>query len=490
MASDKPRVVPPWMVGARLTFGLLLLADAVLEWQPGTYQVFDSIIYSNASVSPEPLRSLLVAVAELVGRQPAIANGVLAGLETVLAAAVLLGLWTSAALLLSLPLFLGIWVIGQGVGLPFAQGTTDLNSGIPYLLVAALLWFGRSWERFSVWQWVHRDQARLRSRARLVALASGLALIVVAVGTWGSVAAVDRTPGVASPPAVGGAALVFDPQLGADVLFGGCNALTCSDQTWLWFGHYWRRESIGQGPPAIGYAGAAYDSAIQGVVLFGGAGSQGLGAALDSTWDWNQRWRQAPTTGAPSGRRFAALGYDPLTRQLLLVGGDTAAGKPLAGTWVLSGRTWTRLAVGSGPGPLTAAAMAWDARSQSLILYGGSDEAGRLGGTWSWNGAGWSKLSPSRSPGPLAYEAMASNPLTGTVILYAGVGAKQPTWTWSGSDWMPLRSASSPGVYSFESMAEAPDGRGVLLFGGASSHGSGFSSQTWLWSAAGWTRVS
>ncbi|NNM96828.1 MAG: hypothetical protein HKL89_04400, partial [Candidatus Dormibacteraeota bacterium] len=157
MEPDRRRMVPAWMVGARLAFGLLLLADAVLEWQPSTYQVFDSIIYSNASVSPEPLRGLLVTVAQLVSHQPAVANGVVAALETILAVSVLLGLWTGATLLLSLPWFLGIWIIGQGAGLPFAQGTTDLNSGIPYLLVATLLWFGRSWERLSIWEWVHAD---------------------------------------------------------------------------------------------------------------------------------------------------------------------------------------------------------------------------------------------------------------------------------------------------------------------------------------------
>ena len=490
MEPNRPRMVPTWMVGARLTFGLLLLANAVLEWQPGTYQVFDSIIYSNASVSPEPLRGILVIAAQMVSHQPAVANGILAALETILAGSVLLGLWTSAALLLSVPLFLGIWIVGQGIGLPFAPGTTDLNSGIPYLLVTTLLWFGRSWERFSIWEWVHSDRLLTPNRSRIAALASGLALFVLALGTWGSVAAVEQAPGVASPPAVGGAALAFDPQMGADVLFGGCNALTCSNQTWLWFGHYWRQEPIGQGPPSIGYASAVYDPGLTQVVLFGGAGAQGLGAALNRTWEWGQQWRQATTPIAPSGRRFAAMGYDPLTHQLLMVGGDDAAGNPLAGTWVLSGSNWRRLAVGPSPGALTAAAMAWDARSGTLLLYGGSDETGRLGDTWSWNGSQWSKLHPSRSPGPLAYEAMSSNPLNGTVLLYAGAGAKHPTWTWTGTDWMPLGSATYPAVYSFESMAPAPDGRGVLLFGGATSRASGFSAQTWLWSTAGWSRLS
>ncbi|MHB1525231.1 MAG: hypothetical protein ACYCZN_02935 [Candidatus Dormibacteria bacterium] len=484
-----PPMVPAWMVGARLTFGLLLLADAVLEWQPGTYQVFDSIIYSNASVSPEPLRGALVAAAQLVSHQPALANGILAAVETALAVCVLLGLWASAALLVSVPLFLGIWVVGQGAGLPFAQGTTDLNSGIPYLLVAILLWFGHSWERASVWQWVHADSALHSRRAIIGAVSSLLALTLLGFGTWGSVASIERSPGVASPPAVGGAALTFDPRLGVDVLFGGCNALTCSDQTWVWGGHYWRRVSASGGPPAIGYAAAAYDPALSRVMLFGGAGSQGLGAALASTWEWNQGWREPATAAAPSGRRFAAMGYDPLTHQLVLVGGDTSGGRPLSGTWTYHSGTWHQLSVGGSPGALTAAAMAWDARSGTLILYGGSDGAGRLGGTWSWNGTTWTRLHPSRSPGLLAYESMSSDPLNGTVLLYAGAGARQRTWTWTGTDWTPQTSASSPSVFSFESMAPAPDGRGVLLFGGATSQGSGFSAQTWLWSAAGWSRV-
>lgn len=58
------------MVVARLTFGLLVLTDSVLEFQPGTYQVFNSLLYSNASVSPQPLRSALVFAAQVVAHNP------------------------------------------------------------------------------------------------------------------------------------------------------------------------------------------------------------------------------------------------------------------------------------------------------------------------------------------------------------------------------------------------------------------------------------
>ena len=470
--------------------GVLLLIDAVLEFQPGTYQVFNSLFYSNASVSPQPLRAILVFAAQLTAHQPAVWNGVLAALETALGVSIAAGILAEVSLLACLPLFLGIWIFGQGVGLPFAQGTTDLNSGPVYLMLALVLWLGHSWRRFSVYSWVRPGGHPVPARLRVVT-AIGLALsIALAALTWGSISSAESRPGQAGPAQVGGAALAFDAQTGEDLLFGGCNYLTCTNQTWLWDGHRWLPATPRANPPPMGYSSAAFDPADDGVIMFGGATEQGLGPALSTTWSWDQGWRTVTSAPPPPGRRFPALAYDPASKQLVMFGGDDAAGDPLSGTYILGASGWHRVRLAVEPAARTAAAMAFDPRLGELILYGGSDEAGRLAGTWAWNGTGWNRLNSVRSPGPLAYVAMATDPVNESVLLYAGAGAKATTWEWGRQGWMPLRVRHSPAVYSFMAMAEAPAGRGVLLFGGATSHGSGFSSETWMWNGSQWTKLS
>lgn len=482
--------VPVWMAVVRVLFGVLLFVDAILEFQPGTYQVFNSLLYSNASVSPEPLRGALILAAQIVAHNPSAWNGALAGLEAALAICVLLGIWGRLALLLSLPLFLVIWVFGQGMGLPFAAGTTDLNSGIPYFLISVLLLSGHSWERASVWAWVQRPGTPRTPRFRIAVAGSLAAALVLGLLTWGSVSLYSRTPGQNGPPAVGGASLTFDPQADLDVLFGGCNAVTCSNSTWLWDGHRWVRASTAVSPPQLGYSGTGYDPHGNRVVLFGGAGAQGLGPAQSSTWTWDQGWTRLRPATSPAGRRFAAVGFDPVTGQLIMFGGDDATGRPLAGTWVLIRGTWVRLAPADSPSPRTASAMAWDPARRELILYGGSDGSQRLGDTWAWDGSNWSPIASSRAPGPIAYAPMSTDPLSGSVLLFTGLGHRYSTWELGAAGWVPQHTVASPPTYSFSAMAPDPAGRGVILFGGATSAGSGFSSQTWIWTAAGWNRLS
>ena len=479
--------LPLWLPLVRVSLGLLLLADAALEYQGGTYQVFDGILYSNASVSPEPLRSLLVIAAQLVARNPAIANGTLAGLEAMLGLAITAGSYAEPALIAAIPLFLLIWVFGQGLGLPFAGGTTDLNSGPVYVLLALVLWRGRSWLRLSVWSWSHRREG-LRGRARVERVAAGVAVVAIAGATGLSVSQQLRAPGLNGPPAVGGAVLVLDALRNQDLLFGGCNLLTCSRATWLWDGRGWTRAAGAGGPVALGYAGAGYDPGTGSVLVVGGAGDQGLGPAFSSTWSWGGGWRQL-ASGTLSGRRFPAVAYDPRSGQLLLFGGDTAEGRPLGGTYLWSGSGWRRVRTSTAPSPRTAAAIAFDPALGQVVLYGGSDGRARLEDTWAWDGSRWHRLSAVSPPGPLAYAAMATDPASGGVLLYAGRGARHPTWELGGSGWEPVGGTGGPPVYSFEAMAAAPAGRGVLLFGGGTSSGSGFSSATWLFSGGRWQRV-
>ncbi|MGH7609225.1 MAG: hypothetical protein ACREOD_04690 [Candidatus Dormibacteria bacterium] len=481
--SRAPASAAIWPAVARIAFGLILLLDAVLEWQPGTYQVFPSLLYGNAAVSPEPLRTVITFAATLVGRQPVVANAVLAALETGLGLCVAAGLATELALIALLPLILGVWVFGEGLGLAFSPGATDLGAGAAYLLCIIVLLRARCWSRLSL----DRLVARGRLGRAAVGVGAALAALLLALGGWGSARAIEAGPGQSGPPAVGGANLVLDPALDQDLLFGGCGQLVCSRGTWLWNGRGWLSRA-GPSPGALGYAAAAYDPRRRGVVLFGGAAAQGVGAPRAGTWRWDTSWQRLELASAPTGRRFAAAGFDPDSGQLLVFGGDSASARPLAGTWVLRPAGWVRLHPARQPSRRSASALAWDPRNGELLLFGGSNGSRRLRDTWAWDGSDWTELHPRHSPPALAYEAMATDPLTGTVLLFAGAGARPSTWEWTGSDWRAVVGARGPASFSFAAMAEAPHGRGVLLFGGATSSGQGFTDQTWLWTGR-WQRL-
>ncbi len=172
------------MPAVRVLLGAILLVNSAMDWNPAAYHTYSGIIYSNASVSPPPLQPPLIFAAQLVGGHPGLFGGLVAGSETLLGLALVLGLWTRLALLISVPFFLLIRKIGQGFGLPFNPGTTDLNSGILYCLVAAILLVqGPDTLRHSLDGLVAGDPRRLR-RAQLATAAAvagaGIGVVLLA----------------------------------------------------------------------------------------------------------------------------------------------------------------------------------------------------------------------------------------------------------------------------------------------------------------------
>ncbi|MGH7609371.1 MAG: hypothetical protein ACREOD_05435 [Candidatus Dormibacteria bacterium] len=172
-----------WPDLVRIALGLLLLADAWLDWHRATYLGYGSLVYGNASVSPSPLGSLLVFAAQVLSRHLVLAGAALAAVETALGLLIATGLWTAAALLASIPLLLAIWLFGQGLGLPFTPGSTDLGSGLLYALLAALLWVVGAGGRFSLDRWAERGPGGRRRRQLRWVAGVAAALVLAAFAT-------------------------------------------------------------------------------------------------------------------------------------------------------------------------------------------------------------------------------------------------------------------------------------------------------------------
>jgi hypothetical protein len=58
-------------------------------------------------------------------------------------------------------------------------------------------------------------------------------------------------------------------------------------------------------------------------------------------------------------------------------------------TWVWNGTDWTMQNPADRPSARERSGMAYDPVSRVLVLFGGDGVGGNLGDTWTWDGANW-----------------------------------------------------------------------------------------------------
>jgi hypothetical protein len=184
------------------------------------------------------------------------------------------------------------------------------------------------------------------------------------------------------------AAIAYDPRRRRVVLFGGYGYVrevrTRLGDTWEWDGKRWSRVSR-TGPRPRSGAAMAYDPDIGAVVLFGGSGGP-----LGDTWAWNgTSWRRLPVGVAP-GRFNAAMTWDPGSRVLVRFGGWDGKRRP-GGTWELRGSAWVET-VGAGPAGRNHTVMVGLSDRGSVVLYGGHDGEHVFGDLWERRAGEWVRL--------------------------------------------------------------------------------------------------
>lgn len=136
---------------------------------------------------------------------------------------------------------------------------------------------------------------------------------------------------------------------------------------------------------------------------------------------------------APPARVGAAVGFDPITKTLLMFGGAPATGR----------NVWT------------------------------GHPAVRLDDTWAWDGGRWTQLHPATSPPPLFGARMVKDPNTGHLLLLAGAGdssggaisvlEQEGMWEWDGHTWS--HTGDNPVQVPFPAAAADPVRRQVVMSG-------------------------
>jgi len=128
-----------WWASVRIAFGVIWLIDGVLEWQPADFHNFLQLITAMSQGQPAPLAALINAGQVVAAVNPILANALLAALETAIGLSLITNLLSRWALRISIVLASMIWVFGQGLGMVFMPGATDIQSGPLYVLVSLML---------------------------------------------------------------------------------------------------------------------------------------------------------------------------------------------------------------------------------------------------------------------------------------------------------------------------------------------------------------
>jgi hypothetical protein len=240
-----------------------------------------------------------------------------------------------------------------------------------------------------------------------------------------------------SPPARVGAIFVYDPVRKVTVLNGAQNTSPGRPNiadTWTWDGQTWSQVAVGSGPSLFTFMGA-FDQARGVLVVFG---VQFGGTPQTWTWD-GSRWTQHKPVTSPPARGDGSMGYDPLSRRILLFGGHRDDTGVRGDTWLWDGSNWTEQHPAVAPSPRVGAAIA---SGQTLVLYGGGD---LLSDTWIWTGSTWKQMTPAQNPGGRRPSGAGSNGTT--VLIFGGelrTGSSSAVltndvWAWDGVNWNRLQ---------------------------------------------------
>jgi hypothetical protein len=258
-------------------------------------------------------------------------------------------------------------------------------------------------------------------------------------------------------------------------------------------------------PPARQSGSMVFDPAAQEFVLFGGYTA---GTALGDTWTFaNNRWTNLTGTlpSAPSARWYYGMTYDAANRLVVLFGGRNAT-SDMNDTWTFNGSTWTQQATAVAPPPMTTSRLIYDPMSRAVVLYGGDSI---MGGTpsvydqvWTYAHGAWTNITAT-------VHGLPTNPnvLTDGVydpamrhIVYFGGGSvgvsncsvRGSTWTYANGTFRNITRlvGAAPDLAAGSRMLAYDAAiHGLVLYGGWDGSSCAFSNQTWEFTAGAWTQV-
>ena len=206
-----------------------------------------------------------------------------------------------------------------------------------------------------------------------------------------------------------GQSMIYNPDTGKVILFGGCpgatlEGSTVTEQKYTAFNDTWaydpsantwtNLEPSGDVPSAREQYSMAYDSGTGKVIVFGGYDPK-TGYGLADTWAYDpaaNTWTNLnPSGDVPSARDAHTMVYDSANGRVILFGGDTGRTDTSVSpndTWAYdpSANKWTeRSPLGDVPSGRSDYSIAYDSGAGKVILFGGVGGDGfTLSDTWGY----------------------------------------------------------------------------------------------------------
>ena len=244
-------------------------------------------------------------------------------------------------------------------------------------------------------------------------------------------------------------------------------------------------------PPVRGEPGGAYHPGT-GLIYFAN-GNSNAGQLMD-TYSFN------PVTGAWAkltvtlpGNTAISMGYDPVTKKLILFGGDndsTTSNSTYALDPTVASPAWTKLSPATVPPARTGHCCFNDPITGELMIYGGNvlGQAAALDDCWKWTGTNWVEVS-SAFTGTGRTGAFAGTLTNGIAVIFGGNGSGlfSDTHVWNGTTCTKANPATSPPARRFGGGAPTNDGR-FLIYGGCNADFSVNESDCWIWDGTNWTK--
>lgn len=209
---------------------------------------------------------------------------------------------------------------------------------------------------------------------------------------------------------------------------------TVYDDTYLFINGAWAL-ATNSGPGKRSGHAMVYVRGV-GIVLVGGSPIM----PKTDTWVWNGSvWSQYVPGGAPTGRGFHAMTYDPGNQEIVVYGGLDQSLKATNETWTLDVHPNTSTPLGpwhhrcGGTKPACGVlggrfdhAIVYDTLLPGVALFGGTNLTTRFNDVWLWNRTTnvWDPAldKSTAQPNPRELSAVAFDQDRSRVVVYAGVG--------------------------------------------------------------------
>lgn len=308
---------------------------------------------------------------------------------------------------------------------------------------------------------------------------------------------------LAQPGARGYVDMVYVPQTGKVLLFGGQASpnppYPALGGTWWWdpADGSWT-EVTGDPQPSPRSAGHLELHAPSGTVVhFGGGDTEGGGFnTLSETWvfdpiaeTWTLLEFEGPTPQAEIGEMFA---YHEAADVFVLFGGLTLNGfRYVNPTWHLDldARAWTQVEPTTSPRGRNYNAFAYDPANEVLVMSGGVE--GGQDETWTYDprGPSWTLIERREGTSEVPYARFVWDPDAATLVRVGGLGpAAAPLWAFdvAANEWRELVPAGDAPQVSRHAATAVP-GIGVVVYGGL-PYGTGeFTDALWVLDVAAGT---